>query len=138
MQWRISERIFADLKGSAVSEKAFEEEVEAETVSGVGDDTAKVVSGEVLPVTKEDAPTGPRTMTLHPMSCVLIFDPHRLSVIAPPLGDDPEGEVPPNVALALTCADMLGDREFIKIMFDMWERKTSEREHAGGEGQARH
>lgn len=96
------------------------------------------LEGEVLEVSVEQAPTGPRTMTLHPMSCVLIFDPNRLSVIAPPLGDDPEGEVPPNVALALTCADMLQDAAFIKLMFEMWEDKTNEREHAGGEGQRRH
>lgn len=95
------------------------------------------LEGEVLEVTHEPAPTGPRTMTLSPLSCVLIFDPHRLSVIAPPLGDDPEGEVPPNVALALTCADMLGDPQFIKMMFEMWEAKHVN-DNPGGEGQARH
>lgn len=94
------------------------------------------LEGEVLQVTKEPAPTGPRSMPLNPMSCVLIFDPHRLSVIAPPLGDDPEGDVAPHVALALTTADMLQDAAFIKLMFEMWERKTSEREHTGGKGQA--
>lgn len=95
------------------------------------------LKGEVLQVTKEDAPaTGPRTMTLHPMSCVLIFDPNRMSVIAPPLGDDPDGDVAPHVALALTCADMLQDAAFIKLMFEMWEKKANEREHAGRESQA--
>lgn len=95
------------------------------------------LEGEVLTVSHEPAPTGPRTMTLSPVSCVLIFDPHRLSVIAPPLGDDPMGEVPPNVALALTTAEMLGDAKFIKLMFEMWEKKHAH-DDAGGEGQARH
>lgn len=96
------------------------------------------LEGEVLAVTHEEAPAGPRTLTLGPLSCVLIFDPLRLTVIAPPLGDDPEGIVPPNIALALTVADMLQDDDFVKLMFDRWEAKTNERDNSGGEGQSRH
>lgn len=91
----------------------------------------------VLVVAEEPQATGPRTMTLSPLSCVLIFDPHRLSVIAPPLGDDPNGEVPPNVALALTCADMLSDGDFVKRMFEEWEAKH-EQDDARRASEARH
>jgi hypothetical protein len=98
---------------------------------------AKKVEGEVLDAASEIVGTGRRTLPLGPLSCVLIFDPNRLSVIAPPLGDDPNAEVPPNIALALTCADMMADAEFIKLMFEMWEKKHGH-DDPGGEGQARH
>ena len=84
------------------------------------------INGEL--VTSQEAPdTEARTLQLSATSVVLIFEPHFLRIIAPPLGNDPEAEVAPNIALALTTADMLNDPEFVAIMFKMWEAKNDTR-----------
>ena len=92
------------------------------------------INGELV-TSQEEAPDKEvRTLQLSTASVVLIFEPNFLRIIAPPLGDDPNGEVAPNVALALTTAAMLNDPQFVEIMFKMWEAKND----PGRQGETTH